>query len=1218
MIPEKPQTTTFTDAQWEAIWHTGSDVLVAAAAGSGKTRVLITRLIEKVIAKKNPIDVDELLVVTFTNAAAAEMRQRMASALEEELQRQPNNERLRKQLTLLNKAHISTMHSFCLHVVKQYAYMLDIDPAFRIADTMEAALLREDVLSEVLEQLYSEEETVQLTYALVDSFSSDRSDIDIETLIEQLYNYAAVDPDPVGWLRTLPILYAIGEEVTIEQLPITSIVFDSLDATLQEVNMQYEAIRNLAEQPDGPNAFLKTVEADEKIVGAFAEALKRRDWQAMYESVTSVQFPRATSIKKDSCDPHLAEMVKQLRKEAKETIEALRNRYFVRPPARLVEEMRQMHPLIEHLAAVTERFYEAYQEAKRERAIVDFADLEHYAYAILTTEENGMCKPSEIAELYQEKFEEVLVDEYQDTNLLQEAIIQLVKRNSEGHGNLFMVGDVKQSIYRFRLAEPQLFLQKYARFTKESKDGHGTKIDLNANFRSRPEILQATNFIFSQLMGADVGEIVYDDDASLKYGARYEALHAPVNLHLITDSEEEQMIDILKEEMKPEHLEARAIIQQIEKLMREGAEVTDAFTDEKRPMEYRDIVILFRSMTWANTFAEEFKRANIPLYVELRDGYFDAIEVQVMMSILQVVDNSYQDIPLASTLRAPFFDFTNDELSDIRKTVRSDTFFEAVQQYTQEGHAKSEALLEKLNRFFYLLKRWKNIAQHGSVTELIAAILEDTYYYEYVGALPNGKQRQANIRALQNRARSYEQTSYRGLFRFLRFIERMRSRGEDLSVAKHVTDRDNVVRLMTIHASKGLEFPYVFVAGLGRTFNERDLREKYLFDQQYGIAVKAIDPKLRAIYTSLPFNALTEKKKLELRAEEMRILYVAMTRAKEHLHLVGSVKNFETATYSWQQVAQLSEEQLLPSYVRSNASNYLDWLGPALVRHEQFPLEERICTPLINDSQWQFTMWEAHTLLPREQEDRMAETSQEEAVEVPSDFNDWLNQEYVAVAATETPSKQSVTGLKRLTMLEQFDEEQLFRQQPSEEQKEWTYERPSFMQEERKLSGAEKGTAVHALMEHLNFQETYDAEKLQSFIAHLVHRQLLTTEEAQALNVDSLVKQLPVIQQKLSLARTIWNEVPFTYSYEVNGEATLLQGIIDCLYEDEQGELHIVDYKTDRVMYNRTWEEARAELMKRYTFQLQTYKSSVEQITKRPVAHCFIFSFDLNEWIKLV
>ena len=1217
MIPEKPQSTTFTDAQWEAVWRTGSDVLVAAAAGSGKTRVLITRLIEKVIAENNPIDVDELLVVTFTNAAAAEMRQRMASALEEELQRQPNNDRLRKQLTLLNKAHISTMHSFCLHVVKQYAYMLDIDPAFRIADTMEAALLREDVLSEVLEQLYGEEDTVQLTYALVDSFSSDRSDIDIETMIEQLYDYAAVDPDPVGWLRTLPELYAIDEDVAIEQLPITSIVFDSLDATLQEVSMQYEAMRDLVQQPDGPSAFIKTVEADEKIVHALAEALKQRDWQAMYESVTSVQFTRATSIKKDSCDPHLAEIVKELRKEAKETIETLRDRYFVRPPERLLEEMRQMYPLIEHLAVVTERFYEAYQEAKRERAIVDFADLEHYAYAILTTEEDGVRKPSEIAKLYQDKFEEVLVDEYQDTNLLQEAIIQLVKRNSEGHGNLFMVGDVKQSIYRFRLAEPQLFLQKYARFTKEPRDGYGTKIDLNANFRSRPEILQATNFIFSQLMGEDVGEIVYDDDASLKYGARYETRHAPVHVHLITESEEET-IEAPKEEMKREHLEARAIIQQIERLIAEGAEVTDAFTDEVRPMEYRDIVILFRSMTWANTFAEEFKRANIPLYVELRDGYFDAIEVQVMMSVLQVVDNSYQDIPLASTLRAPFFNFTNDELSDIRKTVRSNTFFEALQQYRQEGHAKSEALLEKLNRFFYLVERWKNIAQHGSVTELITAILEDTYYYEYVGALPNGKQRQANIRALQNRARSYEQTSYRGLFRFLRFIERMRSRGEDLSVAKHVTDRDNVVRLMTIHASKGLEFPYVFVAGLGRNFNERDLREKYLFDQQHGIAVKAIDPKLRAIYTSLPFNALTEKKKLELRAEEMRILYVAMTRAKEHLHLIGSVKNLETSMYGWQQAAQLTNEQLLPSYVRSNASSYLAWLGPALVRHEQFPLEERICAPLINDSQWQFTMWEAHTLLPREQEEQIDEREEEEIIEVPDEFSQWLTQSYVAEAATETPSKQSVTGLKRLTMLEQFDDEQLFRQQPAQEQREWTYERPSFMQEERKLSGAEKGTAVHALMEHLNFQETYDAEKLQSFIAHLVQRQLLTTEEAQVLNVDSLVKQLPIIQQKLANARKIWNEVPFTYSYEVNGEATLLQGIIDCLYEDEEGNLHIVDYKTDRVAYNRTREEARTELMKRYTFQLQTYKSSVEQITKRPVAHCFIFSFDLNEWIELV
>ena len=606
-IPTKPQDVTWTDAQWRSIFAEGRDVLVSAAAGSGKTAVLIERLIQKMIRTTNPVDVDELLVVTFTNASAAEMRHRMAEALEKELIKDPTSNHLRRQLSLLNKAQISTLHSFCLSIVKQYAYVLDLDPGFRLASEAEAALIRDDVLAAVLETAYKADNPEDI-YRLVDSFTTDRDDQLIETLVEKLHGAASVHPEPKKWLLSIPVGYDVPSDLKIDELPFIDALKLTIQHTLEEAYAMTEEIRQFALQPEGPAPYGTTVEQDQQLIAEGIRRISTQSWQSTFDYFQTLKFATAARIPKDTYDEDLIQKAKDKRDQLKKRVNGIKDSYFTRTPARLLDEMRLMHPILKTLVDLTLTYGEQYRLAKSERGLVDFSDLEHFALQILTTEENGQLIPSNIAEDVMAQYKEVLVDEYQDTNRLQETILQIVKSGTEANGNMFMVGDVKQSIYRFRLAEPMLFLAKYLMFTTEALDT-GVKIDLNANFRSRPEVLHATNFIFSQIMGERVGEIEYDEAAALKPGAPYPDQQSTVELTLLSQQqEEEEMEDDDREvneeiqeleELKKSQWEARYIIGKIRKLMDDQTMVVDAWTKIERPLEYRDIVILMRSMTWS-------------------------------------------------------------------------------------------------------------------------------------------------------------------------------------------------------------------------------------------------------------------------------------------------------------------------------------------------------------------------------------------------------------------------------------------------------------------------------------------------------------------------------------------------------------------------------------------------------------------------------------------
>ncbi|MHA6258433.1 helicase-exonuclease AddAB subunit AddA [Sporosarcina sp. CAU 1771] len=1222
-IPVKPEELTFTDDQWAAIWATGKDILVSAAAGSGKTKVLITRMIEKVINEQNPIDVDELLVVTFTNASAAEMRHRMAAALEEAIADNPTSIHLRRQLNLLNKAQISTLHSFCQQVVKQYAYLLEIDPGFRIADSTEAALLRDDTIGAVLEDAYSAENP-EAMYRLADSFTSDRNDSQIEKLIDRLYDYSRVHPSPVQWLRHIPAQYELGEIKTIDELGFIEPLKLAILHSLEEAAALTGDMRRLALMPEGPEPLAATAETDLMLIEEGIRRISSGTWQETFEFFASVKWVKAGTIRKDSCDEELAKRAKAIRDAVKKIVNKLKDDFFTRTPTRLLDEIKLMAPTMHTLIDLVIDFGERYERVKIDRGIVDFSDLEHYALRILSKEENGELVPSDIALEYSNRFEEVLVDEYQDTNRLQETIVRLVKRGGEEDGNLFMVGDVKQSIYGFRLAEPKLFLGKYNRFVGLKEDG-GLKIDLNANFRSRKEVLDATNFVFSQVMGTRVGEIEYDDAAALKYGAQYPEKETSTELTILYEDDEEEGYapDSEDETLKNSQVEARFMINKIKELMASETEVTDAFSDKKRPLEYRDIVILMRSMTWSGEIVEEFKQAGVPVYAELSKGYFEALEVMIMLNTLRVIDNPYQDIPLASVLRAPFIGLTENELAQIRLAAKNEPFYDALKTFISTGGSgMAPETQKKLQLFVRQFEEWRNLARRGSLSELIWQVYTDTHYYEMVGAMLNGKQKQANLRALHDRAIDYEKTSFRGLFRFLRFVDRMRKRGDDLGEARSLNEKEDVVRLMTIHSSKGLEFPYVFISGTGRKFNKMDFNEAYLFDQHFGLAVKAVDPDNRITYTSLPFLAMKEKKELEMRAEEMRILYVAMTRAKEQLYLVASVKDIEKEIGKWQDAQLVDPLLMLPEYTRSRANGYLDWIGPAIARHTAFGKFGVIQGGQFVDSpsEWTINALPFSSVFDVSEEEEIEEV---ESVVVEDELNseafaevkrrfDWT---YSHENSVKKRSKQTVSELKRLALLEQQVEQDPFMENGDEVSTAYLHDRPAFMQK-RELSPAEVGTAMHTIMQHIDLRRVYDDAEVKELLTTLVERQLLTKEEAAAVKTTAVAQffQSP-IAERLKVAGDIVREMPFTYAHDGgDGDYQILQGIADCLFKEEDGWV-LLDYKTDRVLGSS--EEVAKEMQNRYGIQLKLYKQAIESVARVTIKEMVLYLFNGEQIVQI-
>ncbi|MDA7026035.1 helicase-exonuclease AddAB subunit AddA [Bacillus sp. CLL-7-23] len=1219
---DKPKDSIWTDDQWKAIVSSGRDILVAAAAGSGKTAVLVERIIRKITTKDNPIDVDRLLVVTFTNASAAEMKHRIGEALEKELAENPASLHLRRQLSLLNKANISTLHSFCLQVARKYYYMIDIDPAFRIADQTEAELLSDEVLDELFEEQYKKGNPA--FFELVDRYTTDRHDLDLQYLVKRVYEYSRSHPNPEQWLETFVDLYDVASDSKVGSLPFYSVIQEDIALILEGVRKMLMRAHEVTKQPGGPAPRAENLLDD---LAQIDQLIKNQDaFEALYELVPTVSFTRAKPCKGEEFDPILIEEVTELRSSAKKQLEKLKSDYFMWSPDQHLKSLKEMKSVIQTLVQLVIAYGKRYMAQKKEKAIVDFSDLEHYCLAVLTRKnEAGEIEPSEAVQHYQHQFHEVLVDEYQDTNLVQEAILKLVAKK-EHKGNLFMVGDVKQSIYRFRLAEPLLFLSKYKRFT-EDDSGNGQKIDLNQNFRSRSDILDSTNFLFKQLMGGKIGEVDYDEQAELKLGASYPH-HEATKTEVLMIENQAQLKDEETEELETVQLETRAIASQIRRLISGPFQVYDGKTKTTRNIQYRDIVVLLRSMPWAPQMMDELKQQGIPVYANLASGYFEATEISIIISLLKVVDNTYQDIPLASVLRSPIVGLEENELSLIRIQDQKAPFYEAMKAYLATSD-KDDKLYEKLYRFDRFLKKWRVFAKNHSVAELIWDIYRDTKYLDYVGGMPGGKQRQANLRVLYDRARSYEATSFRGLFRFLRFIERMRERGNDLGTARALSEQEDVVRLMTIHSSKGLEFPVVFTAGLGRSFNMMDLNKTYLLDKELGFGTKFIHPKWRISYPTLPLIAMKKKMRRELLSEELRVLYVALTRAKEKLYLIGTVKDKEKSLKKWRSAAS-QKEWLLPDFERFQAKSYLDFIGPALMRHRDM---EDASLHTLNDEishhPARFAVnWLSLSELQAEDQVQTEEGKQELLALIKkgqpidatfayqNEVQTRLTWSYFHQDATQVRTKQSVSEIKRQKEYDdEYGDRSLVRQAP----KVSMYSRPTFMMT-KGLTPAERGTVMHTVMQHLPLTHVYEKDELGCFLDMLVEKELLTGEQREVIDEADILAFFDTdIGEKLQSATWVEREIPFSMtlpSEEIypdlkTADPILIQGMIDCLFETEDG-VYLLDYKTDRIhdKFRNGFTEAEPILRKRYETQIKLYARAVETIIKRPLVGRILYFFD--------
>jgi len=1278
----------WSDEQLDAIVSEGSNLLVAAAAGSGKTAVLVERIIRKIASST---DVDRLLVATFTNAAAAEMKDRIKIALERKLEEQPESDHLRRQLALMGKAAITTLHSFCMDVIRKYYSLIGLDPGFRIANETEIELIRNDVLSELFEERYSQLEQYGDFLMLVNAFGGERGDDPVFALVERLYLFSRSHPWPEQWLKETADAFRIQSVEELEQSPWVAQLIGDVELKLEGAIASFEQALELTRKPAGPYAYAATFDSDIELVQRLIAQLKQLPWRKWSSCFEQVEFSKLAALRGKEHDKELQELAKDYREQGKTAVLSIASDYFGRTPEQYAEELMSLAPLMDALIALIIDFSKAFEQQKRSKGLLDFGDLEHYCLAILldpnSTEDQLI--PSQAALDYQQQFDEILLDEYQDTNLVQETIVSMISKQDVG--NRFMVGDVKQSIYRFRLAEPGLFLDKYKRYGRSSDPdpNSGKRIDLARNFRSRLEVVDAVNTVFRAIMKEKVAELTYDQSAELVHGAAY--FPSPESLAqcrvqcIVIDREERgteqelsaddsasesndlQQVEQLREELNTAQLEAKVIVTELQRLKQEGALVYDAKEGRYRPMLWRDTVILLRATSaWAPVFLEQLQKADIPAYSSIGSGYFEAVEVQTMLSILQIIDNPYQDIPLAGALRSPLFKLTAEELSLIRILAMEASFYDAVVQAAGNDEFSFEGRM-KLSYFLEKLDQWRNYAREGALADLLWLVYEETGYYDFVGGLPAGVQRQANLRALHDRARQYEATSFRGLFRFLKFIERMRASGNDLGTALAIGEGEDVVRIMTTHASKGLEFPIVFAAGLGKKFNEQDLSSSFLYHKELGFGPKYVDLSLRTSYPSLAHIAIRRAMKMELLAEEMRILYVALTRPKEKLYLIGTTAKLSKKLMKWSFASE--EDGSLTEASIASAACYLDWIGPLISTSlEQSLTAEQGDRACYTDNDWIVEAVPAAELsvVRIEDEEQSEESLQErqdrlraiqalaqlEGVTTDEVLHEQLEYRYPYEEATRLGSKASITEMKRMQAA--FEEDDSFDsvftsaddsytaanerggaaeavetsevQDQQTEQAEAQYtlhlQRPAFM-EQKQLTPTERGSVNHLVMQHIPLEQTIDEDIITATIDGMVARHIITPLQVQAINVKAIAQLFQSeLGQRMQFASWLKRELPFAFLLSAGDvyrdaagysadEDVFIQGVIDCLFEDSQG-LVLVDYKTDRI-YRNNWEQ-KAE---QHRYQLEMYARGLEMILQRKIDEIYVFFFDGGMSIRL-
>ncbi|NLJ41539.1 MAG: helicase-exonuclease AddAB subunit AddA [Clostridiales bacterium] len=1252
----------WTKEQLEAIKEKGSNFLVAAAAGAGKTAVLVERIIQRVTDERDPVDIDRLLVVTFTNAAATEMKERIGDALSQALEQNPESEILKRQTALLGRADITTIHSFCHEVIKSNFLKLDLDPVFRIANETEGLLLKLEALEELFEDRYLEEDGAEGTFLdLVESYSTNRDDQRLQDMVLSLYDFVQSHPWPEEWLYEHSEDFDIPKGTDLGNTPWGKELTGHLRLEAEGMaDHMGRAIRIIKSDP-GLQPYLVNFIAEEKAINDIVDSCDK-GWGEINQAISRVEFERLSRCGKD-VDKEKQGQVKQIRDNVKKQIKKIQEELFVADPEETIEDLRALYPMMKCLTGLAMELGQRYQEKKKARGLLDFNDLEHMCLMILLEEgENGQKRPSKVALDLREKYIEVLVDEYQDSNLVQEVILTTISRKDSTAPNMFMVGDVKQSIYRFRQSRPELFMEKYTSYSA-SPGGKNRKIQLFKNFRSRKNIIHGVNFVFRQIMSENVGELDYNDDEALNPGALFQkgegeeqSWGAPIECYLadmkdinltaaegeiqepdydevITDNEgdgEDSGGGLLSEPPSIMQAEARIVAQRIKELVGmddtgKAAKVFDRRLNEYRDIEYRDIVILLRTVAnWSDIFLEELTAQGIPTYSDSGTGYFKTIEVQTMISLLQIIDNPLQDIPLLAVLRSPIESWSPEELIDIRLFDREAPFYEALLKAADEGDGD---LAKKAGEFANRLNKWRDMALYLSTDELIWYLFGETGYYSCVGALPGGTQRQANLRILFERARQYEETSYKGLFNFVNYINRLKTGRGDLGSAKILGENENVVRIMSIHKSKGLEFPVVFVSGCGKRFNLTDTSKSILFHHDLGLGPDYVDHHKRIRRTTLAKQALKYKAVRETLSEEMRILYVALTRAREKLIITGAVNNLKADINKWIHGLD-ADGTKLPESITMGARRYLDWIGPVLLRHPHgrtlLEFAESIDTDhghvVEDESKWQVDVLAgSDTIGIDAPEDTVAlsdllwEIGEEDGISISNEIYERLEWEYPYNEAVKLPAKVSVTGIKRYldAGLSEDTAPEPFEIPP-------LVTRPDFLDKGIKtMTSAQRGSLLHFVMQHLDLQKIESRQDIEEQIEYMAKARLIVPEHKEAVDIPRIERFLSSdLGLRMQQAERVFREIPFTIELPgarlypeltdptYQGDNIIMQGVMDCYFE-EPGGIVLLDYKTDYIEPGINTDTLRG----RYQAQIDYYAYALETITGKKVIGKYVYLF---------
>ena len=1248
-------------------------LLVAAAAGSGKTAVLVERIITRLKDMENPLSVQELMVVTFTKAAAAEMSARIGVALAKAMESTDDKAlqaRLERQLNLLPSAHISTLHSFCQWVIRSYFYKLDIPPTARIGNEAEMALLKQEVLENLLKEAYEHNEYG--IFDLSDFFSDDKSDAGLQDKVLSLYEFAMSQSNPDGWMRHAVEPYKAAQEQDLRDTLWGRAMWDDQQAEIDRIANRIEQMEPLLESPVGPKKWDKVYQEQ---LAALAQLKGAQTWSDMVDVCRNLDtFTKASftslgkALEKGEVDGALADEFKSLGSQNKDSLKGMKNGLFHIDESVLQQQFKDQYPLIHNLVELTIAFHKAYDEAKKEQGIMDFSDLEHLCLALLVepgTEDDP--QPSEVALELQDTFKEIMVDEYQDTNGVQETIINLISRVD----NRFYVGDVKQAIYSFRMADSSLFMNKYNTYGLMN-DAVERRIDLAKNFRSHENILTTTNFIFYQIMTQEAAELDYGEKESLIPGrivedAPSDWVGGAVELHLLdtsdTNRSDETDGDSETAGDEPENNERELdfIIQKIKELHASKKQVQNA-DGSFRQIQWRDFAVLRRSLAgWGTRAVAAMRQAGIPAVVNERDGYFEAQEIQLLLSLLQIIDNPEQDLPMAAVLHSGLVGLDANELGALRLTGDG-SLWSVMPLYAEQ--AQDEHLLQ----FIAHIEHWRTLSRRHGVADLLWDIYETLDYVNYVGAMPNGLVRRANVMALYERAKGFESSGFRGLFRFLRFVESLRDSNQDMAVANVVTEADDVVRLMTIHKSKGLEFPVVFLSGVQKKFNTMDFNSPLLVDKNGGIGLKGYYPDIRVSYPSMPWLYCKSIKSDAMKAEEQRILYVALTRARDKLFLTGYINKEikkEKGVGAHIKHAALTQTQALGADLIKAGNSYLHWLLIAFARHldggaplrniielegeTNFDLLDRQCQvkveihdgSLYGDLDYKADVDETTINTVRA-------LGKVNDVALPEEIVQRFAFTYPNLVAAKTTAKISVSELKR--RFAERDAEAVSATDVSMQQKpvisfditeDKTGENAildtsiptisgteladsvfgrkplAIAASDEVVTGAQWGTLMHEAMQWLPVKK-YTQTSMTDMLDSLQAGGKFSDEERSLLSDRSLYGFFNSdLGQRLIASKRVERELPFSMLFDgnrvypdvENGERLFLQGIIDTVFvEDDQWVL--VDYKTDRV-------KSGDELIRRYKIQMDLYKEALERLTNMPVKASYIYSFRLHEAVLL-